>query len=160
MRRTVSCRVSPAPLRVRTPGVPRVGPSRPRRNERRTREAEVEAAAPEASYRGGVRGKTRPDSSRRLTGHNLTLEKNVVKVKRKVISLAFPPHRSFSLTSPRAHPPRNSRLPASPPTIISKATGPRMGSGLVCERCSGDVMERRQQQEARRQYLLGVLAAG
>lgn len=89
-RRTVSCRVSPALLRVRTPAVLRVGL---RKNERRTGEAEAEAAAPEAgpSYRGGVRGRTRPDSSRRPTGHNLTLEKNVAKAKRKVISLAFPP---------------------------------------------------------------------
>lgn len=92
MRRTVSFPDSPARLRVRPPGVPKADRSGERRNGRQTGGVEAAPAAAAAAgppYKGRVRGKTRPDSSRRPTGHSLIPKENVVEERRWVTCLAF-----------------------------------------------------------------------
>lgn len=82
MRRTASSHASPARRRVRIPSALRADPSgtMARRSARWTGEAAAAAAAVAAaaagqSYKDKVRGKTRPDSSRRPTGPSLISEK-------------------------------------------------------------------------------------
>lgn len=119
MRRTGSSPASPAPLRVRTPGVPkadRSGTGERRSSARQTGGAEAGPAAGPLC-KGEGRGKTRPDSSHRPTGRSLIPEKNVAEERRG--SSAWP----FSL--PSLNPSHIlslpiSLLPALLPTIIPK----------------------------------------
>lgn len=153
MRRMANCHDSPALLHVRTPSVPRVDPSRLKKGVWRMGEVEAEAvvvlvvAAVGRSYREGARGKIRPDSSRHPMGRNLTLEKLIEKVIWNVISLAFFTPIFFCLTFSSLSPSPQFPNFCPTPTIVSKASGPRMGCSLVWQSCSGDIMECRQQQE-------------
>lgn len=118
MRRTVSLPASPALLRVRIPGVRKADQNGIGERKSVPQMRGVEAAAGAAvgpSYKGEARGKTRPDSSRRPTGHSLIPEKNVAEERRRSSA------RPFSLSS--LYPARNLSfpvyfLPALLPTII------------------------------------------
>lgn len=116
MRRTVSCRASPALLRVRIPGVLKadLSGSGERRSAQQTGGAEAAAAAG-PSYKGKVRERTKPDSSQRPMGRSLILEKNVVEEGSSTWPFSLPslsPSRILSFPA--------SLLPASLPAIIPK----------------------------------------
>lgn len=144
MRRIVSCRVSPAPLHVRTPSNPRVDLSRSKKKAWQMGEVEAEAlevvAAVGPSYREGLRGKTRPDYSRHPMGRNLTLKRTLRKWCGTSSVWPFFPSFLFSDLSSYSSSPQFRNFCLTP-TIASQASGPRKGCSLVWQSCSRDMME-------------------